>query len=100
MDNWFKSLSLDYWYKMLILGSLFFLFIALTVPFQGVSNAAVALMAFGLFWIGTGEWINHPLQTRIYPGFSTRRFTRRNSPLGVCFVVLGVALILRGAWLV
>jgi hypothetical protein len=99
MGDFFKNLQLDYWYKVALLASLVILVIALTTPLQ-VSNHAVVLISLGGFLIGTGEWINHPLQEVVnrYQGYKVSGHPRNNKPLGILFVALGIGLLCFGIW--
>lgn len=63
-----------------------------------------AVVGLGVFFVGMGEWISHPLETSIYvgdgrmpPGVATR-YPRRWKPLGVMFDLMGLALIGLGVY--
>lgn len=60
-----KTFTIDYWYKMLILASLAFAFVALTMQIHVITNGALLLLSLGGFLIGTGEWINHPYREAV-----------------------------------
>ncbi|MBS4050762.1 MAG: hypothetical protein KGZ69_06125 [Methylomonas sp.] len=83
---------------MLIAGSFALLVLALTVPLQSVPNTAVQLMALGGIAVGIGEWINHPLQTRVNipENLKIWSFRRAMSPLGAFFDLLGVLVFALG----
>ena len=100
MDNPLKNLKIDYWYKALLVAGVVALFLSLTVELKGIENTTVQLISLGIFFIGLGEWINHPLQTRIlppgpqYPGWSKAQgYLRSNSFLGNAFDIVGIILI-------
>ena len=63
-----------------------------------------AALSAGGFFVGLGEWINHPLQTAIIQPTINRvggvitGHPRNNKPLGVAFVLLGLALIAFGLY--
>jgi hypothetical protein len=59
---------------------------------QGVPNGDAALLSLGGVFVGLGEWINHPLQERVGVGFKITGYPRRNSFLGVAFVLFGLSL--------
>jgi len=103
-----KALIVDRWYIMLLIVSVFFLFIGLTMPVQVIPNAALVAISFGGFLAGLGEVINHP--RRLYVGMMfdrlatvktrERRAHRGGIALvvaGIAFALLGVALIVRAA---
>ncbi len=61
--------------------------------------APTVLISSSLFFIGLGEWVNHPLQVEFveanayHPAGKLTGYPRNNQPLGVFFDVLGGALI-------
>jgi hypothetical protein len=65
-------------------------------------TAATALISLGGFWIGMGEWVNHPLQTSFLgpnayrPSGVLTGYPRQTKPLGNVFVLLGAILIVFG----
>jgi len=99
MNDLLKNISLDYWYKLMIVIGLFFLTISLTVPVQMISNAALALMALGTMLVGIGEWVNHPFQSAINLGLGIEinHHNRRNHPGGVVTVIVGLVVFIAGA---
>lgn len=98
MENPLKSLVIDYWYKAITVASVVFLLVALTVDLKGVENKAAILISLGLFFIGLGEWINHPLQTRIAPSLKITSYNRKASLRGNLFDVLGFSIVCIGAY--
>lgn len=52
-----------------------------------------AQISLGIFFFGIGEWINHPLQTRIAAFGVITGHPRNTSISGVLFDLLGIALI-------
>lgn len=103
MDNPLKNLIIDQWYKaLLVLGATVFI-LALTIELRGIANSIALLISLGVILIGIGEWINHPLQTRIlppgehYPGWlQGSGYVRRNTLLGLLFDCFGIVLIVIG----
>jgi len=68
-ENPLSALKIDAWYKIIpVLGSVL-LVLALTVELQDVSNTMVQISSLGLIAVGIGEWINHPLQTKLGLGY-------------------------------
>ena len=96
MSNPLHSLALDYWYKAVLAISTVLLIVSLTVPLQGIGNVCAQLLCLGGVFIGLGEWINHPLQTKIGPNFKITGYPRRFTFLGSVFVVLGFVCIYFG----
>lgn len=98
MENPLKSLVIDYWYKAVAVASVVFLLAALTVDLKGVENKTVILISLGSFFIGLGEWINHPLQTSIAPGMKITSYNRKASIHGNLFDILGFSIVCIGAY--
>lgn len=103
MDNPLSKLKIDYWYHAIMVVSIVILIVALTIKLEGVNNSLVQLVSLGFFFIGLGEWINHPLQTSLHPpsihmptGGVTTGYPRNNKFIGILFVILGVFLIAFG----
>ncbi|MEW8508980.1 MAG: hypothetical protein AB2598_20010 [Candidatus Thiodiazotropha sp.] len=65
--NPLEKLVIDYWYKAIAVAGLFVLILSLTVELVSINNNVVQLISLGTFFVGLGEWVNHPLQTAIVP---------------------------------
>jgi len=98
MSNPLESLKLDYWYKALLAMCSVLLIVSLTVPLQGINNNVAQLLSLGGIFIGLGEWINHPLQERIGPGFKVSGHPWRFTLLGTGFDLVGLACIWYGVY--
>lgn len=105
MSNPLHNLKIDYWYKAALVVGAVVLITALTVELKGVENSIVQLIALGTILVGIGEWINHPLQTQIVPPsprnptwLKGEGYLRKNSALGLLFVISGVGFIGLGIW--
>ncbi len=100
MGEILKNLSLEYWYKMLILACFGLFVLSITVPLQGIPNTALALISMGGFFIGMGEWINHPYQERVdlYRGLKISGHPRRPRFSGNSLDVVGAIAVVWGAW--
>ena len=94
--NPLANLAIDYWYKAVLVIATCVLIASLSVEMKGVENCVVQLIALGAIFIGLGEWINHPLQTRLIPGAKITGHPRRNKLGGNLLDALGVVLILIG----
>lgn len=92
-----KSMTIDYWYKLLAVVSIGLMVLALTVPLQ-VPNRQVLLLALGAFLFSLGQWINHPLQEKIGHGFKISGYPRKVHPGGLLFEVVGLCLVAWGVW--
>jgi hypothetical protein len=104
MDNPLSKLALDYWYQVLMaVGIAVFLAAGagLLSVFPTVPSAVISL---GCFFVGLGEWINHPLQTALmrasayHPGAVITGHPRNPKFAGVAFDVLGAVLICIGLY--
>jgi hypothetical protein len=97
--NPLEKLVIDYWYKAVVVASIFILIISLTVNLVAIDNTVVQLISIGAFFIGIGEWINHPLQTRLmpasvlYPAGKITGNPRNPSFTGILFDILGCLLV-------
>lgn len=104
MDNPLSKLALDYWYQVLMVVGIVVFILAGTGILKAFPVAPTALISLGGFWIGLGEWINHPLQTRLMPAtalFPSGVITghpRNPKFIGVIFDILGAALIIFGGY--
>lgn len=92
-------LKIEHWYHLLIVLGAAGALAAMTVELKGVANAHALVMSLGILCIGIGEWINHPFQTvLVLPNADLPRggkltgHPRKNSILGVAFVLTGLAL--------
>ncbi len=98
--NPLANLKIDYWYKALVVISSVVFLLSLTVKLEDIENNIVQLISLGLFFIGLGEWINHPLQTalmcpNIYDapgGAITTSYKRSPRLTGNLFDILGFIL--------
>ena len=100
MENPLKSLKIDYWYKACTaLGAVITLAAVIAKVNLG-NNLTAFSIGSGLFLLGVGEWINHPLQTGFFrqPGVYTTvsGHPRNNSPGGCITALIGIALIACG----
>jgi hypothetical protein len=102
--NPLSKLVLDYWYKVIMaVSSVTFILcgMGLLVAFPVALTASVS---GGMFFIGLGEWVNHPLQTKIlpanayYPAGKITGHPRNNSFIGVFFVFIGLAIACGGIY--
>lgn len=98
MTNPLQNLTVDKWYKgLLVLGSCLVV-LSLPVELKGIDNNLVQCASLGLIFIGIGEWINHPLQTQIGPGFKITSYNRLPSMLGSLFDILEFLVVVFGVW--
>lgn len=96
-NTWLK---VEHWYHVFVALGATGAVASLSVDIKGIANAHALLLSLGLFFIGIGEWINHPLQTSLmHPtvyapsGGVITGHPRRASALGNLFDVLGFLLI-------
>jgi len=85
------KLALDQWWKAVLVAG-----ILISVAAISVKEKDGTLVGVGLFFIGAGEWINHPKHTQITPmdgGFFTGEiYPWKPSILGILFDVIGILL--------
>jgi hypothetical protein len=106
VSNPLQNLKVDYWYKAILVIGAVTLILSLTVDLKGIENSVVQIYSLAAILIGCGEWVNHPLQTKIYPpvpgvhnGLQGEGYTRDNSLVGVLLVIFGVLLLCYQLWL-
>lgn len=93
-QNPLSALKIDYWYKILPVIGTVTLILGLTVELKSVSNTLVQLVSIAVIFIGIGEWINHPLQTKVGPGFKITSYNRINTLAGNVWDLVGIGLIM------
>ena len=98
MDNPLSKLALDYWYKVLMVVGIVVFILAGAGVLKAFPVVPTALISFGVFWVGLGEWINHPLQTKIHPVGIIRGYHRNTKFIGIAFDALGLGLIVFGIY--
>lgn len=65
MDKILAGFKIEYWYHVFIVVGAVGAIASLVFNFKGIANAHAFLVFCGLFFWGIGEWISHPLQTKI-----------------------------------
>lgn len=104
MDNPLSKLTIDYWYKALMVASLVIFLMCGSGLLTEFPLVPTALISLGGFFVGLGEWRNHPLQTRLmsgtayYPAGTLTGHPRNNSAIGIFFDIVGAVLIGIGLW--
>ena len=99
MDKAPARFELDHWYKVLMLVGAAGVAGALVFEFHGVDNLHAQLLSLGVFLVGMGEWINHPLRTAVFqetrydPIHVVTGHPREPKRLGTLFDLLGALLI-------
>jgi Na+-transporting methylmalonyl-CoA/oxaloacetate decarboxylase beta subunit len=93
-QNPLSNLTIDYWYKLLPVIASVTLVLSLTVELQGVTNTFVQIASIGVIFIGIGEWINHPLQTKLAYNLKITNRNRINTFWGNMWDVAGVGLVI------
>jgi hypothetical protein len=94
-------LKLKAWYHALVAISGAGIIASLTIQTKGITNGQALLIFGGGFFIGVGEWINHPLKMTVLPpdnqrgisGMETRSWLRHPQPIGSILDILGFVLI-------
>lgn len=104
MDNPLSKLTLDYWYKvMMVVGVVVFLLTG-AGQLKAFPIVPTSLVSLGMFFIGVGEWINHPIQTAIIPPAIGRPVgvitghPRNTKFCGIAFDIFGIVLICFGGY--
>ncbi len=104
MDNPLSKLALDYWYKVLMVVGFVVFLLAGTGTLAAFPAAPTALISLGVFFIGLGEWINHPLKEALvagnvfFPPGKISGHPRSPRALGYLFDLLGAISIIVGIY--
>jgi len=104
MDNPLSKLALDYWYQVLMAVGVVVFLAAGAGLLSAFPTVPTAVISLGCFFVGLGEWINHPLQTKILhanayrPGGVVTGHPRNPQFIGTAFDVLGVTIICIGLY--
>ncbi len=104
VDNPLSKLELDYWYKVLMAVGFFVFLLSGLGLLSAFPLAPTVCISSGMFFIGLGEWINHPLQeklmeaTQYFPAGKITGYPRNNRFSGVFFVFIGLVIIFYGIY--
>lgn len=98
MSHPLTKLSLDYWYHALMVVGLVIFLAAAAGILRELPAAATMMASAGLFFWGLGEWINHPVLSKLGGGFVVTSHPRSASAIGVCFDAIGLVLIGLGVY--
>jgi len=105
MNNPPSWLKVEHWYHVFVLLGAAGTVAALSVDLKGIANAHALLLSLGGFFVGIGEWINHPLQTAIIPpnaylggGGVLSGHPRKPKLMGTLFDILGFVLLVVGIY--
>jgi hypothetical protein len=86
-----KKFDLEHWWKLLAAAGATIVVASIAVKFT-----PTIFLGLGLLACGIGEWIDHPLQTKIGQGFKITGYPRSPSILGVVLDGVGIVLAIVG----
>lgn len=93
------GLKIEHWYHAFVWLGILGAAGSAAVELHGIPNREAFLLSIGLFLIGVGEWMNHPLQTKIIRpnvympgGGKVWGHPRKNCGLGVLLDLAGTVL--------
>ena len=98
MDNPLSKVALDHWYQVLMVVGVFVFILAGAGLLKDFPVIPTALVSFGVFLVGLGEWASHPLQTKVHPLGVVRGHPRNPKLVGVVFDIIGAAFIVFGSY--
>lgn len=104
VTNPLEKLAIEYWYHALMVVSIIIFLLSGAGVLKAFPLIPTATISLGSFFIGLGEWVNHPLQTMLkpanayHPGGILSGHPRNNKPIGVIFVIFGFALVFFGLY--
>ena len=102
MKNPLSKIVLDYWYKVLMVTGFSTFILAGLGILKEFPLGPTAVTGLGVFFVGLGEWINHPLQTILraadacFPAGIITGNPRKTNLLGYFFDILGFCLVVIG----
>lgn len=96
--NPLSKLALEYWYQVIMVVSVAVFLLNGTGLLKQYPSTPTALISLGSFFIGLGEWVNHPLQTTLAHGGIITGHPRSMSSLGVLFLITGLCLVTYGIY--
>ena|ERR1035437_7978456 len=88
-----KNLSLDHLSKIIVYLGAILLILSLTVEIKSIPNKDLTIYSVGVLLIGIGEVINNPWTTVPVIGGVYEGYLRKNSVIGVLFIVGGLSVI-------
>jgi hypothetical protein len=92
MSNPLSGLKIDHWWHAFTVTGAAGFIAAIAVEPKVIPQRDLILLSLSLFIFGVGQWINHPLQERIVPGFKITGYHRSVHPLGICLELLGCVI--------
>lgn len=92
------KIYLDKWYKIFIVFGYGTFLLAGAGLLPLFDAKATSLISLGAALFGTGEFINHPFQTKLGAGYKITGHPRNPSALGILLDVLGCILIIIGCY--
>jgi hypothetical protein len=99
MENPLSRMALEYWYQVFMVVCVIVFLLCGAGMLKAFPVLPTAAISAGGFFLGLGEWINHPLQTTIVnptafqPGGIITGHPRSNSAIGIMFVIVGIGLV-------
>lgn len=100
MDKSLTGLKIEHWYHVLVVLGAAGIVAAMSFDLKGITNSHALSLFLGVLFVGLGEWINHPLQTKLMPpnvyapgGGIIRGHPRNPNLLGSLFDILGFVLV-------
>src|ERR1044072_5956234 len=89
MSNPLSGLKIDHWWHAFTVLGAAGIIASMTIKSNVVSNRDALLLSLGFFLFGVGQWINHPLQTRLEGSLKFTGYHRSPYPLGLVLEFLG-----------
>lgn len=98
-----NGLKLDSWYKAFVYAGILGSAVSLAIDVRGITNEQLLLISGGIFFIGSGEWMNHkheiiskPPNAYTGPSALLEVQVRQLTLRGVFFWGLGLFLLVTG----
>ena len=92
MSNPISELKIDrWWHAFTVVGGAGFV-AAIAVEPKVIHQRDLILLSLSIFLFGVGQWINHPKQVQIVPGWKIEGHHRSPYPLGLCLEFIGLII--------
>ncbi|EPE4838962.1 hypothetical protein ACSIZT_004402 [Yersinia enterocolitica] len=97
ITNLFTNMKIDYWYKALIvIGATLFILNG-SGWLERYPMIPTAFISGGIFFIGLGEWVNHPVQIRFISSVHfAKSHPRRFTTIGTILDIVGFTSVIVG----
>jgi hypothetical protein len=94
MSDPLSRLKIEHWWHAFTVAGAAGIVASLAFNPKVVGQKDALLLSVGFFIFGVGQWINHPRNQGVIPGFIITSHHRQATLLGVCFEIVGLVAII------